>query len=119
MKRGQIVFSKAGRDKSHFLVVLSVQGNRCTVADGRRRRVEKPKCKNIKHLGATNGSIAEEDLFSNRLTGFELPGRRRLPLAQLQLSYPEQDGSRGLFDRNSGLPGLHEVLCLLHARQTV
>lgn len=67
MKRGQIVFSKAGRDKGHLLVVLSVQGNRCAVADGRRRRVEKPKCKNVKHLGATNGSIAEEDLFSNRL----------------------------------------------------
>lgn len=67
MQRGRIVYSKAGRDKAHFMVVLEVDGNRCTVADGRRRRVEKPKCKNVKHLGITGGMIAGEDLFSNRL----------------------------------------------------
>lgn len=66
MQRGQIVYSKAGRDKGCFLVVLKVEGNRCAVADGKKRRVESPKLKSIKHLGFTNSFIVEEDLFFNR-----------------------------------------------------
>lgn len=74
MQRGQIVYSKAGRDKGCFFAVLKVEGNRCAVADGKKRRVERPKLKNVKHLGFTNSFIVEEDLFYNGRVWKKLAG---------------------------------------------
>ena len=46
LTRGQIVRSKAGRDKGLYLVVLAQAGDRVLVADGRRRLLSAPKAKN-------------------------------------------------------------------------
>ena len=48
---GEIVFSKAGRDKERPFVVLEVIDTQYVLlADGRLRRVDQPKKKKIKHL---------------------------------------------------------------------
>jgi len=48
---GDIVFSKAGRDKEQPFVVLKViDAQYVFLADGRTRRVDKPKKKKLKHL---------------------------------------------------------------------
>jgi len=48
---GDIVYAKAGRDKDRPFVVLSILDSEfAMLADGRRRKVQKPKKKKLKHL---------------------------------------------------------------------
>lgn len=52
---GQLVKSKAGRDKGRlFIVVAIVDDQYVTIADGDLRRAEKPKRKKIRHLSKVN-----------------------------------------------------------------
>ena len=51
---GMIVCSDAGRDCGRFCVVLQRQGDRVWIADGRHHLIDKPKCKNVKHLNPTD-----------------------------------------------------------------
>ena len=61
---GSVVFSRAGRDKGiFFLVVEVVDDVYVRLADGDVRRLEKPKLKKIKHLKNTGDvltNIAEK-----------------------------------------------------------
>ena len=50
IEAGSLVFSVAGRDKGGLFIVLRRQGEYCFIANGRGRRVEKPKKKKLKHL---------------------------------------------------------------------
>ena len=54
IQKGSIVRAKSGHDKGRFFLVLSTEGNYAFIADGKTRRLEKPKKKNILHLAATN-----------------------------------------------------------------
>ncbi|MBR6729461.1 MAG: KOW domain-containing RNA-binding protein [Clostridia bacterium] len=57
---GEIVFSKAGRDKERPFVVLEVIDTQYVLlADGRLRRVDQPKKKKIKHL-LKSGHVAQD-----------------------------------------------------------
>jgi ribosomal protein L14E/L6E/L27E len=48
---GQIVHSKAGRDKNkYFIVVGVIDDDYVLVADGQLRKINSPKKKKIKHL---------------------------------------------------------------------
>lgn len=48
---GQLVSSKAGRDQgNYFLVVTKLNDRFVQVVDGRLRKVENPKKKNLQHL---------------------------------------------------------------------
>ncbi|MDI9476425.1 MAG: RNA-binding protein [Natronincolaceae bacterium] len=52
---GQIVRSKAGRDKGKIFVVLGrVDAKHVLIVDGSLRRVDKPKKKQTKHLAKMN-----------------------------------------------------------------
>ena len=53
MKRGQVVISKCGRDKGLALVVVDTADNYVYLADGRLRRLSKPKKKKVRHLQPT------------------------------------------------------------------
>lgn len=66
-KLGQIVISKAGRDKDDFLVVVGEKDDFVLVADGKSRKIAKPKCKNKKHLQKTNEVIAISELTDKDL----------------------------------------------------
>lgn len=48
---GQVVYSKAGRDKGkYFLVIGMMENGYALISDGDTRKLEKPKRKKIKHL---------------------------------------------------------------------
>jgi ribosomal protein L14E/L6E/L27E len=61
---GQIVLSKAGRDKGKKFIVYSViDENYVYLVDGKLRKVEKPKKKKIKHIKVIdkiNSNIAKK-----------------------------------------------------------
>ena len=53
MTIGRIVLVKRGRDKGSFMVVVKVEDGFVFIADGRSRKLGKPKRKNIKHVTPT------------------------------------------------------------------
>ncbi len=73
---GDIVYSKAGRDKDKPFVVLSVVDSQFVLlADGRLRRVDQPKKKKIKHLlksGYSSAYIAEKLAEGAKVTNPDL-----------------------------------------------
>lgn len=57
---GSVVRAKAGRDKGGYFVVTDVLENgRVLLCDGKRRKIEHPKAKNIIHIEATNTVVSE------------------------------------------------------------
>jgi len=52
---GQIVKSKAGRDKGKFFVVFEkIDAKYVLIVNGSLRRIDRPKKKQVKHLAKTN-----------------------------------------------------------------
>lgn len=54
LEAGRVVRSVAGHDKDSFYVIVSAAGGRVTIADGRRRKLAKPKAKNPLHVRVTD-----------------------------------------------------------------
>ena len=49
--KGAVVKATAGREKNKFYIIIDFfDSNHALIADGRTRRVEKPKKKKLKHL---------------------------------------------------------------------
>lgn len=71
VKIGRLVCSIKGRDSGIFYLIVGLEDeNRVLLADGERRKVEKPKRKNIKHLKffeSTAGDIAEKARKNRRI----------------------------------------------------
>ena len=65
MTKGQVVFSKCGRDKGLPFVVLSAEGEYVFLADGCLRLICKPKKKKLKHIQPAN-VILDLDSVGNR-----------------------------------------------------
>jgi large subunit ribosomal protein L14e len=84
---GEIVFSKAGRDRDKkFVVVGIIDEANVLISDGDYRRIEKAKKKKLKHLeltGVTIESIKEKLESRNRITNAEL--RKALSFHQAEL----------------------------------
>ena len=57
MKQGQIVLVKSGRDKGSFMAVVELKDGFVYLADGKRRRLQRPKKKNVSHVAATKGEV--------------------------------------------------------------
>ena len=66
VQRGQIMRSLAGHDKGDFQVALRLEGEFAYMADGKRRKLELPKKKKLKHLAPTGTVLGEERLSTNR-----------------------------------------------------
>lgn len=64
--RGLVVRSAAGRDKDGFFAVLQAGELSAIICDGKRRSLEHPKKKNVKHLFPTKTLLSEESLQTNR-----------------------------------------------------
>lgn len=67
LKEGLVVKSIAGHDGGSFYVVLKLENGFAFIADGKERKVEKPKKKNIKHLARTNSSLELSALTNKKL----------------------------------------------------
>lgn len=50
---GQVVYSKGGHDKGDVQMIVAVEGDYLFLADGRRRKLEKPKRKKKMHVQPT------------------------------------------------------------------
>ena len=66
LKVGQLVYSKAGRDRGKFLAVMKISDCGVYVADGKERPLERPKCKNLKHIGTTTTVLDSGSMSTNR-----------------------------------------------------
>ncbi len=64
--RGQLVRSKAGRDKTRICAVLAVDGPMLWLADGNLRKVGDPKRKKAEHVAPTSTVLANELLKSDQ-----------------------------------------------------
>ena len=63
---GKIVYSISGRDKGKYLAVINCDKNYVWVADGKERKLETPKRKNIKHISLTADSFNPDQFKSNK-----------------------------------------------------
>ncbi|MBR3439839.1 MAG: KOW domain-containing RNA-binding protein [Clostridia bacterium] len=67
VEKGTLVLSLAGRDKGRLLAAVgSDDRNRILVCDGKERKIERPKSKNIRHLKMLEAKLDEDALRSNR-----------------------------------------------------
>ena len=62
----QVVLSLAGRDKGQLLAVVRTDDHGVWLADGKRRTLEHPKCKNPRHLRPLDIELGREAMTTNR-----------------------------------------------------
>lgn len=66
IKEGTVVKSIAGHDKGSFYVAVRLENEFAFIADGRRRKAEKPKKKKLRHLAATRRTLEHELYQTNQ-----------------------------------------------------
>ena len=66
IEKGNIVKSLSGHDKGGFFVCLDADEKFAIIADGKERKLEKPKKKNLKHLAKTSASVNVLELATNK-----------------------------------------------------
>ncbi|MBP1563389.1 MAG: KOW domain-containing RNA-binding protein [Oscillospiraceae bacterium] len=64
---GTVVISRAGHDCGRAMLVVRTDGEFLFVADGKERKLEKPKKKNRKHVRATSRVIEPAGLTDRSL----------------------------------------------------
>lgn len=86
LQTGSVVKSIAGHDKNKFYVIVSMRQDYVTIADGRARKLAKPKIKNIKHIRATKTILDLEVVTTDK--------KLRLALLPFQgtMAVSEQEG---------------------------
>ena len=75
IQRGDIVRSAAGRDAGKLFYVLGTEDEYAAIANGRERRVEKPKRKKLKHLhyvGTRADRVSDRLKNNERVSNSEL-----------------------------------------------
>ena len=63
---GQIVCSKAGRDKNRFMVVVGSDDKFFYLCDGKERPLSRPKRKNVKHVAFTAKNLDENSYKTDK-----------------------------------------------------
>ena len=71
LQKGMVVRATAGKEQGGFYLVTALEGQFVSLADGRRRPLEKPKRKNVRHIAPTHTVWETEGLTDREL-------RRRL-----------------------------------------
>lgn len=64
---GTVVISSAGHDSGRYAVVTGVDGRYVYIADGKERKLDSPKKKNIRHVRATKELIELSGLTDKKL----------------------------------------------------
>ena len=75
IEKGNLVRSAAGRDEGGIFFVLAVQEEFLLLADGKRRRVELPKRKRMKHVSFVEegfSPVTEKIRSNEKITNSEL-----------------------------------------------
>lgn len=63
---GRVVYSRAGRDRGEFLAITDFDRQTVTVCNGKDRPLERPKRKNLKHIGLTTTVLDNGSMSTNR-----------------------------------------------------
>lgn len=99
LRVGQLVRSKAGRDAGKFFLVVGLADCRSVmVADGKVRRVSRPKKKNTRHLEVLPVRVKEAEArfaASSVVTDRLVAGAIEELLAELGLMEPPTAAKRG------------------------
>lgn len=61
---GSLVRSLAGHDKNNLFIILKESGEYVYLVDGKIRKLEKPKCKNKRHVQII---LEKDETLSNKL----------------------------------------------------
>lgn len=67
IKKGMLVEAIAGRDSGKYFVVLGEENGFVLIADGKKRKLDTPKRKNIKHLKFTHNTINLDNITNKKL----------------------------------------------------
>lgn len=67
LQKGMVVRSTAGKEKNGFYLVTAIEDGCVLIADGKRRTLESPKRKNIRHIRLTNTVWETEHLTDRAL----------------------------------------------------
>ena len=67
LKVGQVMESLAGHDKGELMVIAGFENDKVLVCDGKHRKLEKPKCKNPKHLQDTEMFLEPDSMATNKM----------------------------------------------------
>ena len=65
--KGSVVRAEAGRDGGGYFVIVEADEKYCLIADGKSRKLARPKRKNIKHIRATNSMIDVNEITDKKL----------------------------------------------------
>ena len=65
--KGSVVRAEAGRDGGGYFAVIDSDEKYCMIADGKSRKLEAPKRKNIKHIRVTNSMIDVNEITDKKL----------------------------------------------------
>ena len=64
--KGQLVRSKAGRDKGRLFAVIGIEGQMLFLADGSLRKLDRPKAKKTRHVAPTATVLQGESLATDK-----------------------------------------------------
>ena len=67
LKVGQVVKSIAGHDKGDLRMIAGFEHEKVLVCDGKHRKLEKPKCKNPKHIEETEMFLEPDSMATNKM----------------------------------------------------
>lgn len=67
IKKGKVVISSAGHDSGRWMVVVREDEGYVFIADGKERKLEAPKKKNIKHIRVTSKYLELEGMTNKKL----------------------------------------------------
>lgn len=67
IKIGSIVKARAGREKDRYMIITEIHDGFVKLADGKERKLERPKVKNIKHISPMHDVINMEKLTNKKL----------------------------------------------------
>ena len=94
ISKSDIVISLAGHDKGKLFFVIDTDGVYVTLADGKQRRVEKPKRKKLIHVRKvlrSDSKLAEKIRSGEHILNTEL--RRELAIISQEINVSTKEGS--------------------------
>ncbi len=65
--KGSVERSTAGRDRGGYVVAVEVTDRFVTIADGKERKLSKPKRKNVRHISPTSQVIELSGMTDKKL----------------------------------------------------
>ena len=70
IQKGSVVRAKAGRDKGGYFVVTDIlDSTKVLISDGKHRKVQNPKLKNVIHLEVTK-EVAQDFTTNRQIKSF-------------------------------------------------